>query len=192
MHLNAGELVDLAEGARGDASAPHLASCEACRAKLEGLRAMMAAVERVEVPEPSPLFWDRMSARVSDAVAAEGAPRRSWFDVWSWPRVLAPVGAVAAGVVLAVTLSLNHQTPVPLLPLSTAPVVDTLSGVLEAISDPSLSVVAELTDGIDLETAGDAGLAAPGSAEHAVTHMNDAELRELRRLLQEELARPGA
>jgi len=192
MHLDAGELVDLADGARTEASTRHLASCEACRRQLEGLRSMMAAIEEVDVPEPSPLFWDRMSARVSDAVAAEGAPRRSWFDVWSWPRVLAPIGAAAAGVVVAVTFTLNHPAPVPSLSLTAAPAVDMLAGAFEAIKDPSLSVVAELTDDIDLETARDAGLAAPGSAEHAVTHMNDAELRELRRLLQEELARPGA
>jgi hypothetical protein len=194
MHLNAAELVDLAEGARAQGSAPHLASCDACRRKLEELRAVVARMGRMEgggVPEPSPLVWDGLSARVSDAVAAEGAPRRSWFDVWSWPRVLVPIGAVAAAVILAVAL--NRQAPVqaPAL-LPAAPVVDTLAGALETISDPSLKVVAELTDDIDLETARDAGLATPGSAEHAVTHMNDAELRELRRLLREELARSGA
>jgi hypothetical protein len=190
MHLSAGELVDLAEGTREQGSAPHLASCDACRRQMEDLRAMMAGIEGVDVPEPSPFFWDGLSARVKDAVAAEGPPRRSWFDVWSWPRVLVPIGAVGFAVVLAVSLS--RQAPVPARVPLPAAFADTLAGTLEPIGDPSLSVVAELTDDIDLETAGEAGLATPGSAEHAVTHMNDAELRELRRLLQEELARSGA
>jgi len=73
MHLSAGELVDLAEGTRAPGSAPHLASCDACRRALEGLRVTMAGIEAaVEVPEPPPLFWDRLSARVGEAVAAEG------------------------------------------------------------------------------------------------------------------------
>jgi hypothetical protein len=53
-------------------------------------------------------------------------------------------------------------------------------------------VVASLTDGVDMETAREAGLAPRGSAEHAVTHMSEGELRELGRLLQEELTRSGA
>ncbi len=44
---------------------------------------------------------------------------------------------------------------------------------------------------MDLDAAREAGLAGGGSAEHAVTHMDGGELRELRRLLQEELARSG-
>ena len=58
--------------------------------------------------------------------------------------------------------------------------------------DASLTLVASLSDGVDLETAREAGLAPRGSAEHAVTHMSDGELRELGRLLKEELARSGA
>ena len=58
--------------------------------------------------------------------------------------------------------------------------------------DASLTVVASLTDDVDIETARAAGLAPRGSAEHAVTHMSERELRELRRLLNEELTRSGA
>jgi hypothetical protein len=49
-----------------------------------------------------------------------------------------------------------------------------------------------LTEHLDLGAAGEAGLAPGGSAEHAVTHMSDDDLRELRRVLQEELAHSGA
>ena len=69
----------------------------------------MSTAAQAEVPEPSPLFWDHFSARVRDAVAAEGAPRRAalfgWSGVsgWSWSGVLMPlsVGGVAAVLVAA-------------------------------------------------------------------------------------------
>jgi hypothetical protein len=48
-------------------------------------------------------------------------------------------------------------------------------------------LVASLTSAMDLDAASDAGLAPSGAAEHAVTHMLDSELRELQRLLKEEM-----
>ena len=92
MHLRPDELIDVAEGARTEQSVPHLAACEMCRRQLVELKAMMSAVADVEVPEPSPLFWDHFSTRVREAVAAEGAPRRSF---WTWPRLAVPAVAVA-------------------------------------------------------------------------------------------------
>ena len=66
MHLKDDELVDLAEGARPESSAPHLASCEPCRRQVRDLRALMSVAAGVDVPEPSPLYWDHMSARVRE------------------------------------------------------------------------------------------------------------------------------
>jgi len=71
-HLTEGELLDLAEGARPESSAGHLASCEACRRQLMDLRSAMTAAAAVDVPEPSPLFWEHLSVRVREAVEAEG------------------------------------------------------------------------------------------------------------------------
>ncbi|HMJ87729.1 MAG TPA: hypothetical protein VK504_31355, partial [Vicinamibacterales bacterium] len=92
MHLQPDELIDLAEGTRAESSATHLAECAVCRLQLEELKAMLSTAADVDVPEPSPLFWDHFSARVRQAVDAEGAPRRSF---WTWPRVLIPATAVA-------------------------------------------------------------------------------------------------
>ena len=192
MHLQPDELVDLAEGTRTESSVPHLAACEACRHQLAELKAMMSAAADVAVPEPSPLFWDHFSARVREAVAAEGVPRRSF---WSWPRLAMPVAAAAmAGVILAVALYTAPETR-PDLPAA-APTPSVAS--IDLLSDPqspddtALTLVAELSSDMDLDGAREAGLAGGGSAEHAVTHLDGGELRELRRLLQEELARSGA
>jgi hypothetical protein len=197
MHLQPDELVDLAEGARTESSAPHLAACEVCRHQLAELKAMMSAAADVVVPEPSPLFWDHFSARVREAVAAAGVPRRSF---WRWPRLAMPAAVAAmAGVILAVALNTRPvTTPAPTLPPTTvAPTA--LVAAVDLLSDPqspgeddmALTLVAELSSDMDLEGAREAGLTGGGSAEHAVTHLDGGELRELRRLLQEELARSG-
>jgi hypothetical protein len=200
MHLNADQLIDLAEGVAEESSAPHLASCAACRQQLHELRAMMATVADVDVPEPSPLFWDHLSGRVSEAVAAE--PSRSWWSgVLSWPQVLMPAASLVAAMLL-VGLLVNGRGPGPeVKDGSAAPAAARAADVLpsrELLSetgsltgDPSLSLVADLATSMDSESAGEAGLAASGSAEHAVVHMSDSELRELRRLLAEELTHTG-
>ena len=204
MHLNTEELIDIAEGARPESAAPHLAACEPCRAQLADLRAMMSAAKDVSVPEPSPLFWDHLSSRVSAAVAAEAAPRRSWLDVARWSRgVLNPMLAVAAVALLLAVIIPGMRAPAPAFrpapigvaippPTAVADAVVAPELLKDVTDDASLTLVASLTDGVDLDIAREAGLAPRGSAEHAVTHMSDVELRELGRLLKEELARSGA
>jgi hypothetical protein len=196
MHLNIEELVDIAEGARPGSAAPHLAACEPCRGQLAELRAMMSAAKDVAVPEPSPLFWDHLSLRVSEAVAAETVPRRSWLNVALWSRgVLDPMLAVGALALLIAILIPGMRAPAP-APSTTPPAVAVADAAPELLKDvtddASLTLVASLSDGVDLDTAREAGLVPRGSAEHAVTHMSDGELRELGRLLKEELARSGA
>ena len=198
MHLNTEELVDLAEGVRPESAAPHLAACQACQAQLRDLRAMLSAAQDAGVPEPSPLFWDHLSARVSAAVAQEPAPARLKPSRYA---IVQGFAAVAAALLIAVALgsrasapslapgSVAVATPPPMTVADAAP--ELLADVAPD-SDPSLTLVASLSDGVDLETAREAGLAPHGSAEHAVTHMSDGELRELGRLLTNELARSGA
>jgi hypothetical protein len=224
MHLNAVELIDVAEGTRSEASVPHLASCDACRRQLTDMRAMMSTVAAVEVPEPSPLFWDHLSQRVRNAVA-EDVPRRSWQDAATWRRLLMPLSAVAvASLIVAMVLSSRALAPqsgthgdpervalrsresdpervgrrTPPAPSPPSTTVAASGATIDLLNDPasdddvSLTLVASLTADLDLDAAGEAGLAPHGSAEHAVTHMNDDELRELRRLLKEQLAPSGA
>jgi hypothetical protein len=207
MHLNADELVDLAEGARPESSAPHLAACPQCRAQLDDLRAMMSAVAAVDVPEPSPLFWDHFSQRVHDAVASENArgdarleDSRSFWEraagILHARALQASVVAIAALIIFVVSNSRVMAPHAPALSPGTgagvgqpAPLAarDLLSdSAIEG--DPSLTLVASLTSTLDADATRETGLAKVGSAEHAVTHMNDAELRELQRLLQEEMA----
>jgi hypothetical protein len=204
MHLKPEELVDLAEGTRAESSAPHLAACADCRRQLGEMRAMMSDVAAVDLPEPSPMFWSHLSARVRDAVASEPR-RRAWLDVAAWRQVLMPGWAVAiASIAVVVALSSRLMAPPPMppppsmstvTPFSAAPpspiAADTNSGTEVigdvAADDASLMLVASLTSAMDLDAVSDAGLAPSGAADHALTHMRDTELRELERLLRQEM-----
>lgn len=199
MHLQAEELVDLAEGARPESASPHLHACAQCRAQLADLRAMMTAVAEVDAPEPSPLFWDHFSQRVHDAVAADRAPaRRGWraaiLDVLS---NRASIGSAAAIAVAAIVLiAVVRVFAPPHAPESSSAVLPTVGqpappeylNDVAVDSDPSLTLVANLTSTLDVEARAETGLSRVGSADHALTHMNGAELRELHRLLEEEMA----
>lgn len=202
-HLTADELVDLAEGTRAPAEAPHLAACEDCRRHLADLQSAMWMASVSVVPEPSPLFWDHLARRVREALALEGAPSRgawigslgslrSWF---SSGKIWLTAGALAA-LVLAVVLTMRiggtrspadgHAVP----PADVAAAEPT--GTETLTDDPSLGLVVDLTADMDWQTAQDAGLTAGGSADHAVAHLSAVELVELDRLLKEALAKPGA
>ena len=198
-HLHSDELIDLAEGTRLESSAPHLRSCEACRGQLTELRAMMSAAAQAEVPEPSPLFWEHFSARVRDAVAAEGAPRRgALFGLfgWSWSGVLMPlsVGGLAA-VLVAAALMFNSRympelTTPPSVSSGPAASIADAAPMAELADDPSLDMVADLAAQVDWEAAGESGIglrAHEDVSEKAVNQLSDGERRELGRLLQEEL-----
>jgi hypothetical protein len=218
-HLSPEELLDIAEGARPEHA--HLASCAACRDEVIGMRALMSAVAAADMPEPSPLFWDHLSSRVSDAVAMEAPPlstrgdRWGWvFNVWSW-RLAAPIAAAAAlAVAVFAVFNVSHGMPGSPLPPQQAAVAvapealgsNTLragepagepadgdnASQFDSASDPSFAFVADLTTDMDMDTALDAGLVSDGSAEHAVTHLNEGELRELAKLLTEEIRRAQA
>ena len=190
MHLRPEELVelvDLADGAPSEAVSDrlqgHLALCAACRRQLADLRATLAAVSDDTVPEPSPLFWDHFSRRVQQSVAAQGRPDRAWLP---W---LFPAAAMAMLLVFMLVPGRWRSIPPPGdIAVAVAPPPAARETLTDDVTDPSLTLVADLADGIDWESVREAGLAPRGSAEHAVTHLSDRELRELQRLLQVELA----
>ena len=195
MHLSPGELLDLAEGTRPLSSAPHLTTCDACRQQLDDVRGIMGTL-RVDVPEPSPMFWDHLSARVRDAVAAEPVPTRSWFNLGRWWWGLAAAMSVA---VVAIAVSRTGRTPpastrVPRADMSVAPAVAEVSGGDAAgaaanVDDPSFSLLGDLAGSLDWDGAAEAGIGmAVGTADTAVAELNDGERAELRRLLREAIA----
>jgi hypothetical protein len=205
MHLTPEQFIDIIDGARADASMPHLAECRACRDQLAAMRASMGVVLDADVPEPPPFFWERLSANVRDRITVDehGSPGRRW-SAWLLrrPPVVVAFPALAAIAILfaVLTTRLNvwRTGPAPAtarhaVVASTAPAPQAdATGDLVDLDDPLLMLVADLSANMDPDAAADAGFSEPGSAEHAVIHMSGDELRALRQLLQQEMARPGA
>lgn len=213
-HLTPEQFVDIADGVLAEARsavAAHLTACVECRQQLASMRAMMAEAADVDVPEPSPLFWDQLSERVHDAVAEEPDPR-AWRDRLLRPVVLVPslAGALVAAL-FVVLLTRTALAPLPLPPppmVSTAIVAPPLDGadrasaaVLEpslpplgAADDPQLGVVAGYGTTVDWdEMADEIAQGQPGTSSDALLGaLTIEEQRELQRLLADEMAQPAA
>jgi hypothetical protein len=190
MHLTPEQFIDLVEGASAESAAGHLQTCERCRTQLADLRELRTiSATGGDVPEPSPLFWNQLSARVHEAIAAEGEPRVAWWRPSTWPWLALPVGAGAmVALVLAFVLTSRGLEPVPV----PEPTPIAASAPDPVVEDASLSLVADLAAQMDWDSASEIG--APlhaGAADEAIGDLSPAERRELQRLLQE-LARPGA
>lgn len=194
-HLQADELVDIAEGTRAESSSAHLASCDACRAQLADLRRTMKTAAEVGVPEPSPLFWNQLSQRVRDAVANDAQRARGWRRVLenvSWSRAARPLWALAAAALIAFALA---RVLAPLPRDAAAPGAGTTAAAANATidagdaidSDPLLAIVASLASAMDFDAG--AVLEDSATAEHALGQLTDGELREVQRMLQDALQR---
>jgi hypothetical protein len=211
-HLKPARLVDLAEGVEPEQSVSHLAECDTCRRALAELRATMAAVAGPgdpggsgsnDVPEPSPLFWEHLSARVHNVVAEEGRPARvGWLDRWLRPRVIAPVIAGAAALAL-VGLAVRSAKAPPHIPIpsSTLPIADTASLTslpplepLGTADDPALGLIEDYGTALGWDDMREemAVVSHPGGTDEAVTTLSAEERQELQRLLEEEMTQPSA
>jgi hypothetical protein len=203
-HISPARLVDLAEGAIAEQSEAHLAACETCRRAVAELRATMAdaAGPGIDVPEPSPLFWEHMSARVSEAVAEQGGPAGArWFERLLRPRVVLPIlAAVAGAAVLAVVVS---RTPGVLIPIPSTPLpIDERAQLpslpplepLGAADDPALGLLADYGTTLGWDDMREEMTSAThvGSTDEAVTTLSAEEREALQRLLEEEMTQPSA
>jgi hypothetical protein len=206
-HLTPEQLVDLAEGTTSESSTPHLASCDACRRELADMRAVMSAAADVDIPEPSPLFWNHLSERVHGAVAHEPARPRSWRERVLQPLVLVPsLGAALAVAVFAVVLpkhALAPELPASPLPFGVTVTAPSTSPALlpslppltpfGAADDPQLTIVAAVATTVDWDEMRDeVAMAAGGTSDAVVSTLTANEQRELQRLLAEEMAQPRA
>ena len=192
MHLTPEELIDLAEGTRAEAASPHWQSCEVCRHQVVTLRATMSAAADLDVPEPSPLFWDHLSQRVRQAVAAEASSDSMSLE-WGWTLPGSWRAWAVAGVAAAVMISIYVTAPRTLTFPTGAREVAVSPGPLEpfgAADDPSLTLFADLTEQMDAAAISEIGWSShAGVADEVVASLSDGERLELQRLLNEELTK---
>jgi anti-sigma factor RsiW len=57
----------------------HLASCDACAAKLQGFKQTMALLDEWRAPEPSPYFDTRLQARLREEMARAATGWLQWL-----------------------------------------------------------------------------------------------------------------
>lgn len=206
-HLTSAQLIDVVERTARPGELAHVSACDSCRSRAEELRASMALAETTgaaDVPEPSPLFWDHLSARVKDAISSEPERTPSSFLLGDWRFRFAAAGlTVVVGVAIATaprwlwtdrlpeTSGSATRSEAPAAPGDADDVEGGLA--LEQSDEPDTPwlLMANLSSQVDWDAAGEAGIVLrPGTAEHAVLHLSQDERRELTRLLKAELNRP--
>jgi hypothetical protein len=197
-HFSPDEFVDAAEGTLAADRAAHLQSCAQCRDQAAATATAIGAAREVDVPEPSPLYWPHLAARVRERVANETiAP--AWRSPEWWHaagvRRLVPIASAAvlcAAIVVTGLMTRDGRAPAPLEPValtSTAPPVDAAVPIEETEVWLVLTSAAAETP---IEEAHAAGMGIPaGAIDRAVQQMTPDELTELGRLLQSELRRSG-
>lgn len=135
-----------------------------------------------DVPEPSPLFWNHLSARVRDAVAVEPIPRSWWMMYWR----PAAVSFVTLGLLAIIVWSRSAAvTPV-------ATVDSAAAANLELVADVEVSEMWRLIEiaspKVELDTARELGLMPTSyAADQAIEALSPAQREALVRLLRKEM-----
>ena len=99
-HMTEQELIAYREGVveQRAAISEHLAACLECRAELERIEAVLAALDTLPVPDPGAdygrLVWQQIAPRLPERPEA-------WWQAWFQPRRLAVIGALAALIIAA-------------------------------------------------------------------------------------------
>ena len=192
-HLTPDELLDFVEKPTdAGTNRVHVESCEHCRAEAGALSALLRETSRVQMPEPSPLFWDQFSRRVRQAIADEPrtVPRIGrWLQ---WPVLVPAAGLALVVFAMAASLALRDRAGIS-QPLGVI-VDDSTSSSEESTAtlDTTWALVADLVGPIDPDIALEAGISlGPGVADDALLDLSAVERDELERLLREELKQPG-
>jgi hypothetical protein len=193
-HLSEEGLLELLEDGAPELS--HLETCTVCRGRFEALRQTMGLLRDDPVPEPSPLFWQHLSERVRLAIddAADEPHSVPWWTRRGWHWALTGAAALGIAALVVVTSqrvqqtdSVANRTGSSALPAASAAPED-LAWAIPA--DDSWAMVVDVAEGLDLESAADAGLVVrPGSIDQALLRLSDEERRDLAGIIQAELDR---
>jgi hypothetical protein len=192
-HLTPAEFIDLLDGRLPKERARHAEACEMCGALVESLRSALLESAAADVPEPSPIFWERFSDRVREGID-DGTPRNVPWPEWLHLR---PRSMIAAAAGVAIVLTIGWRV----LPLSdnerlsrSLPVADGIDATREDRgAEDAWDEVRSAAETVAWEDAQEAGIdARPDAAEAAIMGLSDTERRRLMTLIEEELKRSGA
>ena len=99
-HMREEELIAYREGVaeRRAVIADHLSACEKCRAEMERIEAVLAALDTLPVPDPGADYGRQVWKEIAPRLAEQ--PGR-WWQAWFEPRRLAAAGGIVALIVAA-------------------------------------------------------------------------------------------
>ena len=99
-HMKEEELIAYREGVAEQRAvvAEHLAACERCRAEMERIEAVLAALDTLPVPDPGADYGRQVWKEIAPRLAEK--PDR-WWQVWFEPRRLAAAGGIVALIIAA-------------------------------------------------------------------------------------------
>lgn len=190
-HLSPSEFVDCVEGTLDRDRAAHVGACAACRREAEALRQTIHETTAVDVPDPSPLFWDHFSARVREEIEKPAEGSR-----WTWLR-LRPIAAGAA-VVLLIAAAFALRIPerrgadraaatVPDMRSEPSARPDTLTVATEP-EDEAWRLLKDAAGDLEMDDARAVGFSVrPGALDRAVLNLSPRERAELGRLIEAEI-----
>lgn len=196
-HLSRKHLLDLIEDPDGRQLPPerrqHVHDCDACRQDADALTEVLSEIRHAPGAEPSPLFWDHLAARVSQAILHETPAPFADARSWGVGRQTAAWTAVALAVLLGSTMVAWRATlHAPTVRSAAGATVDAMR--LEDVeNDRAWDVVQAAADGLQWDDVQAAGIGAgPGSAEGVMMELTPEERDELAHLLETEIKRSGA
>jgi hypothetical protein len=99
-HMTEEELIAYREGEASQRAeiTGHLAVCKECRAEMERIDAVLAALDTLPVPDPGADYGRRVWQQIAPRLAER--PMR-WWQTWLEPRRLGALGGVAALIIAA-------------------------------------------------------------------------------------------
>jgi len=99
-HMKEEELIAYREGVAEQRAvvAEHLAACEQCRAELQRIEAVLAALDTLPVPDPGADYGRQVWMKIAPRLAEK--PDR-WWQVWFEPRRLGAAGGIVVLIVAA-------------------------------------------------------------------------------------------
>jgi hypothetical protein len=191
-HLRPSEIIDAAEGVLGSARTAHARDCARCRDEIARAAAALSDARGAGLPsgEPSPLFWDHLSARVRTAMESQPPRRPRAWRLWAPAAAAAALALVAA---IATTREGAKPNPPPAAPAVSVPsstVADAaLPGAVD-VDEDQWAFVADTAAELAWDEVEAAGfVASPGAADAAVLQLSDDQRQELAQLLEDEIGR---